>query len=111
MRERDRKGLMTVLDKFKLTGQRTAIRSVKPMLLTAVGRRDLSPGFLGIPPRFLRPIVVESEALITLISVLHHIKVSSCLGHVSLCEYRGTSLIRNNAPVEPYSSPVPRNLW
>ena len=25
--------------------------------------------------------------------------------------YRGTSLIRNTAPVGPYSSPVPRNLW
>ena len=25
--------------------------------------------------------------------------------------YRGTSLIRNNPPVGPYSSPVPRDLW
>ena len=25
--------------------------------------------------------------------------------------YRGTSLTRNNAPVGPYSSPMPRDLW
>jgi len=26
-------------------------------------------------------------------------------------QYRGTSLIRNSAPVGPYSSPMPRDLW
>ena len=25
--------------------------------------------------------------------------------------YRGTSLIRNSAPLGPYSSPMPRDLW
>jgi len=32
-------------------------------------------------------------------------------GRQQAAAYRGTSLIRNNPPVGPYSRPMPRALW
>ena len=41
---------------------------------------------------------------------LPKLRTRTALG-VGICSHRGTSLIRNNPPVGPYSSPMPRDLW
>jgi hypothetical protein len=42
---------------------------------------------------------------------LHPLKVDHLRGPLSGHKYRGASLIRNCAPLGPYSRPMPRVLW